>query len=507
MVSRMMRRFWFRSLIACCVALCSLFLLHIPSQANPNSLSYQDLVFPPLDPIQLPQYRREVLDNGLVVYLMEDHRLPLVTGTALIRVGDRWEPGTKTGLAEITGTLLRTGGTVNHSVHQINEFLEQRAASIETSIDNTQGSASFNALKEDLDPVLDLFAEILQHPAFAPERFALVQQQMRGDIARRNDDPKDIAGREFNKLIYGAQSPYARMVEYATLDAITRQDVVDFYQQYVHPNRIILGIVGDFDTQTLLTRLQQVLGRWQSNPQAPLPPLPTVSPAHTGGVFVVNQPQMTQTDVRIGHLGGTFKSPDYPALSVLNEVLNGFGGRLYNEVRSRLGLAYSVYSYWASRYDYPGLFIAGGQTRTEATVPFIKAIRQEIDRLRQTPIQPEELQYAKNVVLNSFVFSFQTPAQTLSRLMRYEYYGYPQDFLFQYRDKVEAVTVNDIYRVAKTYLQPDQFVTLAVGNLGTALQPNSDLARLSPQGKVEVVDVTIPKSKAKPSQPSKAPQT
>jgi len=433
-----------------------------------------------------------VLANGLVVYLMEDHQLPLVTGTALIQVGDRWDPPSEIGLGGMTGSLLRTGGTAEHSVNEINDFLEQRAASIETGIDTTQGSLTFSALKEDVDSVLDLFAEIIQKPAFAPDRLALLKQQTKGNIARRNDDPGEIAGREFNKLIYGADHPYGRTVEYATLEAIDRDDVVNFYQHYVHPDRMILGIVGDFDTQSLLTKIKADFESWNPQKTQPLPPLPAVQQAQTAGVFVVDQPQMTQSDVRLGHLGGTFDSPDYPPLSVLNEVLNGFGGRLYNQVRSRLGLAYSVYSYWSARYDYPGLFIAGGQTRTEATVPFIQAIRQELDRLRAAPIEPQELQYAKDVVLNSFVFSFQTPAQTLSRLMRYEYYGYPSDFLFTYRDQVDDVTIADVQRVAQTYLQPDQFVTLVVGNLGSNSPYAEGLAALSSKGQVETIDITIP---------------
>ena len=481
-----MRRFILRSFLTCALVLLTVLGINFPSQANVPR-HYTELEFSTLPEIELPPYDREVLNNGLVVYFMEDDRLPLVEGTALIRVGDRWEPEAQVGLAALTGELLRTGGTQSHSVNEINQFLEQRAASIETGIENTQGTVSFSALKEDLEPVLVLLGEILQKPIFDSDRLALIQQQTRGGIARRNDDPGDIAGREFNKLLYGEQSPYARTVEYATLDAIDREDVVNFYQQYIHPDRMILGIVGDFETDQLLPVIQRIFGNWSASTQTILPPLPEVQQAHRSEVFVVDQPQMTQSDVRIGHLGDTFRSPDYPPLSVLNEVLNGFGGRLYNQVRSRLGLAYSVYSYWSARYDYPGQFIAGGQTRTEATVPFIKAILQEIDRVRDFAIEPQELQYAKDVVLNSFVFSFQTPGQVLSRLMRYEYYDYPKDFLFQYRNAIETTTIADVQRVAQHYLQPEQLVTLIVGNQSAIV----DLPTLSSTGRVNPIDITI----------------
>jgi zinc protease len=190
-------------------------------------------------------------------------------------------------------------------------------------------------------------------------------------------------------------------------------------------------------------------------------------------------------------LGGQLNSPDYAALDVMNQVMNGFGGRLFNEVRSRQGLAYSVYGYWNPRYDYPGTFIAGGQTRSDGTVPFIKGILAEIERIRTTPITPQELASAKDQVLNSFVFNFQDPGQTLSRLMRYEYYGYPEDFIFRYQKGVKATTIEDVQRVAQKYLQPDQVVTLVVGN-ASAIQP--PLTSLSTN--VTSLDITIPEAKS-----------
>jgi zinc protease len=137
------------------------------------------------------------------------------------------------------------------------------------------------------------------------------------------------------------------------------------------------------------------------------------------------------------------------------------------------------------------MFIAGGQTRSEATVPFIKGILSQIENLRTTPVTPKELAYAKDQVLNSFVFNFQDPGQTLSRLIRYEYYGYPADFLFRYQQGVKATTVEDVQRVAKQYLQPDKIVTLVVGN-ASAIQP--PLTSLS--ANVTSVDITIPKPKS-----------
>ncbi|BAZ90125.1 peptidase M16 domain-containing protein [Raphidiopsis curvata NIES-932] len=464
--------------------------LNFSRVATAAAKHYTDLQFNSLPGIKLPKYERFQLNNGLVVYLMEDHELPLVSGTTLIKTGSRWEAGDKVGLGDIVGSLMRIGGTNKHSPDQLNEILEQRAASVETDINESTGTASFESLTEDLETVFGLFAEVLREPAFAPEKLELIKTQIKGSIARRNDDSDNIASREFRKLIYGQNSPYARTIEYATLDKIQREDVINFYRQYFHPNNIILGIVGDFNSKKMRSLIQTKLGDWQPNPNIAKTKLPPVQQANLNGLFFVNQPQLTQSSILMGHLGGKFNSPDYAALDVMNGVLNGFGGRLFNEVRSRQGLAYSVYGLWNPRFDYPGMFIAGGQTRSDATVQFIKSIQSEIERIKKQPVTTKELRYAKESTLNSFVFNFQDPGQTLSRLMRYEYYGYPGDFLFRYQKAVRKTTAADVQRVAQKYLKPENLVTLVVGNQSAIQPPLTQLA-----SKITPIDITIPGSK------------
>lgn len=453
---------------------------------------YTDLKLPPLPEIKIPEYTRYQLDNGLTVFLMEDHELPLVSGQALIKTGDRLEPASQVGLAGIMGEVMRSGGTKIHPADQLNELLEFRAAAVESSVDNDIGSVSFSSLTEDLPEVFGLFVEVLREPIFPQDKIDLAKNQRRGMIARRNDDPNQISLREFQKLIYGSESPYARTLEYHHLDNISRQDLVKFYQTYFHPNNIILGIVGDFNPTEMRSLIQKYLGDWKPSPKVATinqsPPV-LVNPAKPGGVFFVNQPQLTQSYVQMGHLGGQLNSPDHTALSVLNGVLNGFGGRMFNKVRSAKGLAYSIYAYWSPRFDYPGIFLAGGQTRSEATVPFIQAILSEIAQIRREPISEDELNYAKDSTLNSFVFNFQSPGQILSRLMRYEYYNYPQDFIFQYQKGVEATTIADVQRVAEKYLQPEQIVTLVVGNEAQIQPP---LSSLNPATTVTSIDISIP---------------
>lgn len=461
-----------------------------PAQAT-EAKPYEELVFPPLGEIQIPEYERYQLDNGLVVYLMEDHDLPLVSGSATFRTGSYLVSPEQVGLSDIVGEAMRLGGTASHSPDELNQMLEQRAASVETGISDTAGSASFSTLSEDLTDVFSLFADVIVDPAFSEDQVALIKSRTAGGIARRNDSPDGIVSREFSKLIYGSESPYARTVEYANLENISREDVVDFYQRELTPENTILGIVGDFDPAEMKAQISSTLGQWQAKDSVAAADTPPAGEQQAAGLFVVDQPQLTQSYIQIGHIGGELRSPYYAPMAVLNEALNGFGGRLFNEIRSRQGLAYSVYAFWSPRYDHNGLFVGGGQTRSEATVPFIRAMYKELERVRQEPITETELAFAKDSVLNSFVFNFQTPNQTLSRLIRYEYYDYPSDFVFQFRDQVESATVEQVLAAAQAMLMPDKLITLVVGDMA---EMDPALATLGAE--ITPIDVTIPEPTA-----------
>lgn len=488
-LSRPLQRFALRVLLGWIGTLLTLFWVMPTTAIADEALHYDQLTFPPLPEVQLPDYTRFELDNGLVAYLVEDHELPLVSGSATIRTGDRLEPANQAGLASVLGEVMRMGGSEQHPGDRLNQLLEERAASIETGIDTTMGRASFSSLTTDLDTVFSLFTEVLRQPAIPQDKIDLLKTQWRGSIARRNDDPSSIVQREFRKLIYGETSPYARTVEYATLENIDRESLVQFHEQYFRPDNIILGIVGDFDTDEMRDRIQQAFGDWPPSEGRAEPNRPEVEQAKTGGIFLVDQPQLTQSFIQIGHLGGQLDDPDFTALSVLNEVMNGFGGRLMNEVRSRQGLAYVVYGFWSAQFDYPGMFVGGGQTRSDATVDFIRSFLGEVEKVRQAPISEEELARAKESALNSFIFNFQTPNQTLSRLINYEYYGYPADFIFQYQRELEATTAQQILAAAQRHIQPDRLVTLVVGDAASIQPP---LSTLQPNAEVTPIDVTIP---------------
>ncbi|MEL6223369.1 MAG: pitrilysin family protein [Cyanobacteria bacterium J06627_8] len=460
-----------------------------------EALHYTELEFPPLPELTIPEYEQFQLENGLTVYLMEDHELPLVGGQLLVNAGDRLVPTEQTGLTTIVGEGIRLGGSTDFSADDLNEFLEQRAASIESGMGPASGSLGFSSLTGDLPDVFERFVSLAQSPAFPQDKIDLLKRQIEGGIARRNDNPGSIARREFNKLIYGADSPYARVAEYRTIANITRDDVVSFHDRYFYPSNMLLSVYGDFEPTEMRALIEQRFSAWQDSPEKAMAELPasTVSSAITqqtpGGVFFVDQPQLTQSSVLFGHLGGQRDNPDYPALTVMNQVLNGLGGRLLNEVRSRQGLAYSVYAVWAARYDYPGIFIAGGETRSDATVPFVESTIGEIETIQREPITEAELAQAKDSVLNSFVFNFQSPSQVLSRVVTYDFYDYPEDFIFQYRRAVESTTVEDIQRVAQEYLKPENLVILVVGNSEAIAPP---LSTLTDGSNVTPLDISIP---------------
>lgn len=477
---------WRILLLAIALFLCLGWLFAAPANAFVPR-RYTELEFPPLREVQIPSYQREVLPNGLVVYLLEDHELPMVGGVAMIRTGGRLEPGDKVGLASLVGEVIRNGGTTTRTAESLDQWLEQRAASVEVGIDADSGGASFNTLSSDLADVFPVFAEVIQKPGFPQKKLDFFKKLHQGVIERRNDDSDSISQREFQKLIYGPTSPYARTEEYDTLARITRADLVGFYDQYFRPDRMILGIVGDFDTPAMLALVKTHFGQWSPPGKATKDVLPVVEQVNTSGIFVVDQPQLTQSTVQMGHLAGRLDDPDVFALYVMNQALSSFGGRLFNEVRSRQGLAYSVYGVWSPGYDYPGIFIMGGQTRSTATVPLIQSLRTELARLRQEPLSPAELSQAKDSILNSFVFNFARPEQTLSRLMRYEYFGYPDDFIFRYQRAVKATTVEDVLAAAQRNLRPEELVTLVVGNRA---EINPALDQLGQT--VTPVDISIP---------------
>jgi len=464
-----------------------LLLVSLPAAAQKN---YKQLSYPPLRDLELPQVERVELPNGLVLYLVEDHILPKVEGFALIKSGDRSEPADKVGLASILGQAMRTGGTDTHSGEEIDRLLENVGASVETAVGTESATASLFALKEDLPLVVEILADLLQHPALPQDKIDLALVQERSAIARRNDNVSSIAGREFTKLLYGPDSPYARHTEYETIGNISRDDLIGFHRRYFHPNQTILGLWGDFDSAEAKAEVERAFGSWPRQ-EVTLPALPAVPAAATGSLNFIQKDDVNQTNLRIGHLGGRLDDPNYYALNVMAEILGGgFSSRLVRRVRTDLGLAYAVIGVWNAEYDHPGTFWIRVDTKSESTVRAIREVVQEVRRITEEPVSEEELRVAKEGILNSFVFNFDTTGEIVRRLMTYEYYGYPRDFLERFKANIEQVTAEDVLRAARTQVRPDQLVILAVGRQQDFDQP------LLVLGEVSTIDITIPGPKA-----------
>jgi predicted Zn-dependent peptidase len=455
----------------------------LPAGAQPP---YRKLKYPPLRDLKLPAVERVELPNGLVLYLVEDHSLPKVEGYVLIRAGDRWEPPDKVGLAGVTGQVMRTGGTTSRPGEDIDRALENIGASVETSIDTTSATATLFTLPENLPLVLDILADLLRHPAIPDDKLELAKVQQRSLISRRNDDVGDIADREFQKLLYGAASPYARTTEYDTINAISRSDLVALHEQFFHPNRTLLGLWGDFQAAEAKALVERSFGDWPRR-ETPLPPVPAVSAQPRGSVNFIQKDDVNQTNLRIGHLGGRFDDPDYYALIVMAEILGGgLSSRMFRHVRSDLGLAYASFASWQARFDYPGVFYVRVDTKSESTVKAVNATLAEIRALTREPVTSEELRVAKEAILNSFVFNFDTTSEIVRRLMAYEYFGYPKDFLERFKANVEKVSVDDVLRVAQKHVHPSSLFILAVGRAQDFDQPLATL------GEVRTLDIAIP---------------
>ena len=449
--------------------------------------TYKELKYPVLKPIKIPDVATFTLPNGIKLYLLENHELPLVRGSALVRTGNLFDPADRVGLAGITGTVMRSGGTRDKTGDQIDEQLENIAASVEASIDESFGQASFSCLKENTDEVLAVFHDVLTAPAFRQDKLDLAKSETRSGISRRNDDPHGIEEREFSDIVYGKDTPYGWREEYVTVDRIGREDLVNFHRRYFFPANIMLAVTGDFSTADMKTKLEKLFADWTVQ-QPPVPPFPPVKNQPQPGIFLATKTDVTQTFLTIGHLGGEFRDKDYPALEVMADILGGgFQSRLLTRVRTKLGYAYEISAFWGANYDHPGLFQISSSTKSSTTADTIQVIEEEIERIRTSEVTAQELESAKQTVANSFVFNFDTLSKTLNRMLRYDYYGYPRDFIHQYQHAIEAVTRADVLRVAREHLQAKNLTVVAVGNPQEFGKPLATLGL-----PVASIDLTIP---------------
>lgn len=460
---------------------------------QPQDLAASDLRVmkkPPLPEFHPQQPKRVQLDNGIVIFLQEDHELPLIDGTITIRGGGKNEPEDKVGLISVFASAWRTGGSKTRSGDELDDMLEARAAKLEITGDQLRTYISLSSLKGDFDFVLDMFNDLLRNPEFRQDKIDLAKDGVRTEIARRNDDLGEITGREATKIAYGSQSPYARVPEYATVNAITRKDLLDWHARYVQPGNMIVAVAGDFNSAEMEARLRKLFSGWGNGPAIPKANV-AVTPTRPG-VFFVAKDDVNQSEIRMVSLGIRRDDPDYYAVEVMNQVLSGgFSSRLVNNLRTKAGLAYSVGGGVSALFDHPGLTVLSIGTKSGTTAEAVDGLYNEMAKMR-AGVTAVEVQLAKDSILNSFVFEFDSKEKVMNARANYEFHGYPADFLERYQKGVAAVTVADVDRVARKYLVKDKFALLVVGRAADFDKP------LSSFGPVTTVDVTIPQPGERP---------
>ena len=427
---------------------------------------------------------RVVLENGMILYLLEDHDLPIFNITARIRTGAVYEPQEKAGLASLTGYVIRSGGTVSMPPDKMNEELEFMAVSVETAIDRESGSANLSTLRKDIDKSLKIFADVLMNPAFPEDKIRMRKDEVVESIRRENDNPAQIAQREFRKIMYDSKHPYSRKVEGSleSIEKITRDDMITFHKKYFHPNNIILGISGDFNKDEIVKKLNTVFAGWKKE-EIQFPEVPKVDSRFEKAVFYVYK-DINQANVIMGHQGIHRKSPDYFPVMIMNFILGGgsFTARIPGRIRSDEGLAYSAYSAFQTARDI-GIFFVSCQTKLESTNRAISIALEELEKIRKSPIDKAELAQAKETFMNQFVFRFTTSASIVGQKADIEYEELPLNYLETYLGNVQAVTHEDIQQVARKYLHPDEIKILVVGDKEKFDKP------LDSFGKVNVIEL------------------
>jgi zinc protease len=441
------------------------------------------MLFPPVE-FAPPEPARVVLDNGMVVYLLEDHELPLVNLSAMLRTGGWAEPADKVGLAALTGSVMRTGGGGGMTAEQIDEEMEQFAIDINISMGRQSGAASVDVLKKDVERGLKIFSALLRQPAFEAGRVDLAKLQTIEGIRRRQDSPGSIVGREFLKQLYGSEHPSARESTVDSIKGITRDDLVAFHRRTVHPNGVVLGVTGDFKRDEMIALLRATFGDWKKG-DVPDLKIADARDAAAAAVRFVNK-DTSQTHLRIGHLTIREDDPDYVPLAIANDILGGssFRSRLFNDVRTKRGLAYSVGSRLNVGMHDQGVWLMRAETKLPSTQEVVSRFVANLERMRTELVTDQELAEAKEAYVNSFVFSFASPAAIVGRFVELEYDGLPKDFLQQLRAKVVALTKEDVLRAAKRHFHPNRLTIVAVG-------PGEALPKLL-SGFGEVQEIKLP---------------
>ncbi len=474
------QKFIFFSIL--CPLLLALYSLQAFPQEEDLFIHPRHMKFPPLS-FTPPKPERTQLANGLILYLLEDRELPLINLSMLIRSGSIYDPPELCGLASLTATLLRTGGTRQQSPRALNEELEFMGAKLEFSMGWESAGVYLSVPRKHFPRALNILADLLINPGFDPEQLDLAKKQEIEKIRRSNDDPEEIAYREFRRALYRG-NPRGQIPTIESIQRIKREDLISFHRQFFKPNNALLGLSGDFQKEEMIGLLQEAFRGWERS-LIELPVIPYPSSLDHKMIFYAPK-DLPQATILIGHLALPLGHPDHIPFQVLNFILGGggFNSRLVQEIRSNQGLAYIVGSFYQGRVGY-GIFGAFCQTKSSAAIKVISLIYEIIENLKKKAPSAEELDWAKKAMINKYIFSFASAASIVSQRMQLEYDQMPGDYLEKYPELVAAVKLNDLERVASKYLLPEKSLLLVVGKEEDFDQP---LATLGP-----VQKITLPK--------------
>lgn len=446
-----------------------------------------DLKYPPLRPITAPKIEAFQLSNGMRILLMEDRELPIVTGSAMVRTGGRFDPPDRTGLAALAGTVMRSGGYKSRPGEQLDAFLESRGAKLECSIGDQSAAIHFTALKESAPAVMEAVRDLLAAPEFPQDKIDQAKAQTRNAVARRNDDLGAVTQRELTRILYGRATPYSRQIEHSTLSRIARGDLQAFQRRYFFPANVRLALRGDFDPAQIKTELETVFGAWKSE-QPTVPSVPQVADAHVPGIYLAEKKVAPRAYFAIGHLAGDLRDKDYPALYLAGAILgNGSRSRLAQRLGRRPGVN-EISASWNAEFDSPGIFRIAGELRSGDT-DTLKAVLHEVEQFRAAGVTEDELKIARETVLQNLLFTFDTKEKVLNRVLACDNFGYPLDCLEQFQQSLAAVTKAAIDRVIRERIDPSKFVIVAAGG-------PSDFAGIESLEKPVIkLDLTIPDAK------------
>jgi len=379
---------------------------------------------------------------------------------------------------------MRTGGAGSTSASQVDQWLDDTAATIETSVVPDLTTISFSTLKESATEVLGIYRDVLAAPRFEDEKIEQARARMRDAIAHPTDDAARIAHRELSKILNGARP------DYASLGNLLRSDLQAFHSRYFTPADTQIAIRGDFHSAEMKAQIEKLFAEWKT--EQPQPEFPKLEAAakDAPGIHLAAKKDIRQAFFAAGQIGGTLNDKDNAALAVMANVLGGPPpSRLSTRLAERSSSA-TVTAKWEPGYGLPGLFEISGSTASLAVVDTVKAIQDEMARIRSSEVSDEELKAAKEAAIASLLFAFDTREKILDRLLMGVVYGYPADFFEQYQKALEAVTRADVLRVAKEHLHPEAFATVLVGDPADFVSPIESLNQ-----PVHTIDLTVPAPK------------